>query len=128
MPHHILAAVLIQLDQPHVGKQELLCFEYAVTSRLEVIAVTHEVSAALSMVMVHTVAAIIAAVDPGGSFADDIARWGGQLHIVRQRAAPRRRDGLEDRILRSGLDTQQIARLLLVPAEEVRRRRRSRRE
>lgn len=124
MPHHILAAVLIQLDQPHPSKQELLCFEYAVTSRLEVIAVTNEVSAALSMVMVHTVAAVIAAVDPGGTFADELARWGGQLHVVR----PRRSDGIEDRVLRSGLDTQQIARLLKVSPEEARRRRRNRRE
>lgn len=128
MPHHIPAAVLIQLDQPHVAKQEILCFEYALTTSLVIVGKTFETLAALSMVRAGTVKAIITAVDPRGSLADDLVRLGGQLHIVRQAAVPRRRDDLEHRILRSGLDTQQIARLLLVPAEEVRRRRRNRRE
>lgn len=122
MPQHILAAILIQLDQPHPGKQEILCIEYALASKLDVYAVTNNVPAAVSMVVAGTVAAIITVLDPGGTLADDLAQWGGQLHIVRS-SPPRRRDALEARILGSGLDTHQIATLLQVPPEEVRRRR-----
>lgn len=121
MPH-ILAAILIQLDQPHVGKQELLCFEYAIANRLQVFAVTQEAAAALSMIVAGTVAAIISAIDPGGTLRVDVERCGGQLYVVRE-ARRRRRDvdQLAERMYESGLDTKQIAKILQVPPEDVRR-------
>lgn len=124
MPHHILAAILIQLDHPHPGKQENLCLEYAAATHLQAIAVCHQAHEALAMVMAGTVAAVIAVVDPGGELGADIRRFGGTLHIVRD--LPRQRSDLDritERMYRSGLDTQQIATILEVPPEEVRRRR-----
>lgn len=126
--HHILAAILIQLNQPHPGKQEILCFEYALASKLEPFGVCHRVDEALAMVMAGTVTAVITAIDPGGSLAEDLARFGGQLHIVRQHLRTPAVESLENRVLRSGLDTGQIATLLQVSPEEVRRRRRNSRE
>lgn len=125
MPHHILAAILIQLDQPHPSKQEILCFEYAIASRLQVIAVCHHGYEALSMIMAGTVAAVITAVNPGGDLAEDLGRFGGQLHIVRDGPPPQRQDvgRLARRMYRSGLDTTQIATILEVPPEQVRKHR-----
>lgn len=123
MPHHILAAILIQLDQPHPGKQEILCLEYAVANKLQAVTVCHQAYEALAVVMAGTVAAVIAAVDPGGTLAADLRKFGGQLHIVRD--LPRQRtdvDLMAERMDRLGLTTQQIATILAVDPEEVRRR------
>jgi hypothetical protein len=130
VPHHILAAVLIQLDQPHPGKQELLCIQYALSSGLHVIGKCHEGYEALAMVTAGTVAAIITVVNPGGSLADDLARWSGQLHVVRPVVPTRRRPDVErlaGRMYQSGLDTQAISIILEVPPEQVRKHRNPRR-
>lgn len=129
MPHHILAAILIQLDQHDVGKQEILCFKYALATGLHVIGKCHHPDEALAMVMAGTVAAVITAVDPRGHLAQDLARFSGQLHIVREAPRPKGPDAGElcRRLYRSGLDTQQIATILEVPPEQVRRHRNLRR-
>lgn len=128
MPYQILAAILIQLGQPHPVKQQILCFEYALAARLQPFAVCHLADEALAMIMAGTVAAIITAVDPGGSLAGDIGRWGGQLHIVRDVPQQPRLRRLAERMYRSGLDTGQIAAILEVSPERIRQHRNPPRE
>lgn len=124
MPQHILAAILVQLDAPHVAKQQVLCLEYALANKLQAIAVCHQAYEALSMVMAGTVAVVISAIDPGGSLAADLERFGGRLCVVRE--SRRRRpdaDIMVERMYARGLTTVEISAILEEPPEEVRRRR-----
>lgn len=123
MPHRPAAAILIQLDKPHPDKQTTLCLEYTETSGLRAQVLCHLPSECLAMVMAGTVKAVITAVDPGGQLGEDLARFGGTLHVVREVRTRRRLDvrRLVERMRSRGLDSQEIAAILDVDTKEIRR-------
>lgn len=123
MPHRPPAAILIQNDRQHPSKQEALCLEYAEASGLRAVALCYHPSDCLALVMAGKVKAVITAVDPGGHCAVDLDRFGAKLHIVRETKARIRRDveHLVGRMYNSGLDTKQIATILEVDSQDVRR-------
>lgn len=123
MPHRPPAAILIQPDRQHPDKQQALCLEFAESAKLRAVALCHHPGDCLALAVAGEVRDVIAAVDPGGHLAADLERCGARLHIVRETKARIRRDvtHLAGRMYNSGLDTKQIARILEVDSQEVRR-------
>lgn len=117
------AAILIQLERQHPDKQEALCLEYAEAHRLQCIAMCYHIDDCRALVMSGAVSVVVAAIDPGESLGEDIERFGGKLHIVRniRTSITRGIAHLVQRMYRRGLDAATIAEILGVSLQDVKR-------
>jgi hypothetical protein len=123
VPHRLPAAILIQRDKPHPEKQEAICLEFAETHGYRVGWLCFHWQDCMGLVLDRSVQAVIAAIDPGEDVAEAIARAGGTLCVARNVQVRVRRDvhQLVVRMHNSGLDTQEISKILQVNSRDVRR-------
>jgi hypothetical protein len=117
------AAILIQRDKPHPAKQEAVCLEFADDHGYRVQFLCHHWQDCMGLVLDRAVKVVITAVDPGGDVGEAIERAGGSLCVARDGQVRLRRDvnQLVVRMHRSGIDTQEISKILQVNSKDVRR-------
>ena len=119
MPH-LPAAILILMDRPHPDKQMELAL--TVAAEVPVFTICYHWRDCLKLILSGHISAVICAVDPGGEARDRLDQAGAQLVVVREEPARIRRNlnRLIERLYSRGMDSQEIATILEVPAQDVR--------
>lgn len=121
MPH-LPAAILILADRSHPDKQRVVAFAAAAAEPLIVYTLCYTYHACVALLRNGLIGAVVSALDPGESARDAIEAAGGQLIVAREQANRLRRDvnQLAVRMYKSGIDTQEISKILQVNSGDVR--------
>lgn len=122
MPH-LPAAILIMTDRPHPDKQEAIAL--AAAAGYDVKTVCHHWQDCLALALTKHISVVICAIDPGEEIRAAFERVGVTVVVAReQRVRVRNVNHVIERLYRRGIDTQEIAQILGVDTEDVRRSRR----
>lgn len=118
------SAILILLDRPAPDRQETVAAAFAVANDLRIVARCLHLDDALALLVLHSISIVVCALDPGPEALSRIVAHGGTLRVARADPVPRARREVAQlavRMYRSGIDTQEISKILEVTSTEVRR-------
>lgn len=123
-PHTRRATLYVDHARPRADRQERLALQFAARAGLDVVALCQDPETCTALVRSGAVGVVVAALSVELKVIEMVEAAGGSVAVVRPEVAPRARRGVRGiatRMRQRGIDTGEIAVMLAMPVNEVRR-------